>query len=107
LAVGTDPEGTAMGTWGTGADDSDAAYDLFGDFFGNLFGPEKIEELREALRYYDDYGKIRAACHILQMLGFTLYWPRMHREELKELLELGIRRLTNMIHPPDSRYHFL
>jgi hypothetical protein len=94
---------TEMGTWGTGATQSDAAFDLFGDFFGDLFGAEKIQVLRDAFRYYDDYGKIRAACHILQILGGGLFWPRKHEAALKELLDLGIKRLRDMIHPPPGK----
>jgi hypothetical protein len=96
-----------VGTWGTGPTQSDAAFDLFGHFFGDLFGPQKIQVLREAFKYCDAYGRIRAACHVLQMLGDILYWPQDHEAELKELLDLGILRLTDMIHPPDEDSDFL
>ncbi len=97
-----------MGTWGTGPTQSDTAFDLFDDFFGDLFGTGKIQVLRDAFKYCDDYGRIRAACHILQMLGNTLYWPREHEAELQDLLDLGIRRLTDMLHPPpDEDVDFL
>ncbi len=97
-----------MGTWGIGTDQNDEALDFFGDFFGDLFGPKKIGLLREAFKYRDTYDKFRAACHVLQMFGNSRYWPRRYREELKELLDLGIKRLTEMIHPAEGeRSEFL
>jgi hypothetical protein len=92
-----------MGTWGAGPTASDEAYDFLGDFFGDLFGPEKVQQLREAFRFSDAYGSIRAGAHVLQMLGDTLHWPREQHEELKELLDLAVRRLTAMITPAGDR----
>jgi hypothetical protein len=45
-----------MGVWGTGPIASDQAYDFLGHFFGDLFGPEKIQQLRDAFKYRDAYG---------------------------------------------------
>jgi hypothetical protein len=92
-----------MGVWGTGPTQSDDAYDLFKLFYGDLFGPKKIQLLRNALRYYDAYAAIQAAAFILQMLGENLFWPRKYQGELKELLDLAILRLTEMITPVDGK----
>jgi hypothetical protein len=45
---------------------------------------------------------MRAACCILQLLGSPRTWPQGYEGDLRELLDLGIRRLTDMINPPDG-----
>ncbi len=92
-----------MGVWGTEPIASDQAYDFLGHFFGDLFGPEKIQQLRDAFKYRDAYGRIQAGAHILQMLGDGLHWPCEYEQELKELLDLAVNRLTAMISPVDGR----
>jgi hypothetical protein len=93
----------AMGVWGTGPTQSDEAYDFLSHFFGDLFGSKKIQELRGAFKYSDAYGRIQTGAHILQMLGDVLHWPDKHEEELKELLELAVLRLTAMVTPVEGK----
>lgn len=91
-----------MGAWGYGPLENDAACDVLDAFFGDLFGPEKIAVLRGCFRFVDDYNSIRAGCCILQMLGSARTWPDGYEAELRELLDLGIRRLTDMLDPLDG-----
>ncbi len=92
-----------MGAWGVEPWDNDAAADWFGDMFADL----KIEMIREAFKYYDAYGEIRAACYVLQALGHVYVWPHVHFDALKELLDRGIELLTNMLNPPGPEWDFL
>jgi len=58
-----------MGAWGKGPLQNDAACSVLDEFFGDLFGEEKVKVLRAAFRYIDDDDSVRAACYILQLLA--------------------------------------
>jgi len=92
-----------IGAWGVEPWESDGAADWFADMFGDL----KIEMMREALKYYDAYDEIRAACYVLQTLGRVYVWPAARHDDLKELLDKGIKLLTNMLNPPSADWDFL
>lgn len=62
-----------MGTWGYEAWDSDEAVDWFKSTFNDLNLDNRIEE---ALRYSDEYGRIRAVGYLLSVLAHSSYvWP--------------------------------
>jgi hypothetical protein len=93
-----------MGAWGKGPLQNDAACEVLDAFFGDLFGEDKVQVLRAAFRYVDDYDSARAACYILQLLGDPRTWPMGREAELRELLDLGIERLTRIVRPPDEDF---
>jgi hypothetical protein len=92
-----------VGVWSVQPWGNDEAADWFASFFRDL----DIDALRAAFKYYDAWGEIRAACYVLQSLGYGSVWPTDRLEDLKELLDLGIAHLEKMLNPPDQSWDYL
>jgi hypothetical protein len=81
--------GIFMGAWGTAAWDNDAAADWFAEVFDATGLAKYVEEALD--RDLDDYyEEIRAAAHVVVLLGRVYVWP-IH--DLDGHLELAISKL--------------
>lgn len=84
-----------MGAWGNQPWDNDGAADWFAEVFQGIDIDGHIDE---ALKYDDDYDRIRAAGYLLAVLGHSTVWPG-DLERLDDHLERAIELLSEMADP--------
>lgn len=82
-----------MGMWGYAAWDNDDAADWFGDLFQATKLAERVEKALRRKDAEEDFGVIRAAAHVLAVLGVNYVWPV---ERLEADLDLAIGRLEEL-----------
>ena len=82
-----------MGTWGNEPWDNDTAADWFGDLFNATGLSDKIAE--GLVADVDDRPEVvRAAAHLIFLLGHTYVWPTAH---LREHQQLAVERLQALL----------
>ncbi len=85
-----------MGAWGYEPWGSDDAADFFNEVFADIDIDAQIDE---ALRYDDEFGRIRAAAYLLAVLGHSPYvWPGDLDRRLDHV-NTAITRLKALIDP--------
>ncbi|MFF8817170.1 MULTISPECIES: DUF4259 domain-containing protein [Leucobacter] len=88
-----------MGAWGSAPWHNDGAADWFAEVFQGIDIDAHIDQ---ALKYDDDFDRIRAAGYLLTVLGHSTVWPG-DLERLDNHLERAIELLTEMAEP-DSEF---
>ncbi|WP_448953466.1 hypothetical protein [Labrys neptuniae] len=97
-----------MGAWDFspwGNDDAAGWYSRFLRGCDFVMLKREFEEFSE--KDESKYDKIRAACYMLQCIGNPYIIPKTEEIEVKDLIEQGIRILSNMIDPPDQNWTYL
>jgi len=86
-----------MGTWGDAPWDNDGAADWFHEFFEGVDVDARMNRALDS----EDYQIIRAACFLLEALGFIYVWPG-DPGGLAGLLTKACGKLRKMVTPGDD-----
>lgn len=96
-----------MGDVNTNPWANDEAADWFHKFWKSNSIDLVISEIKNFNPTDEKYDSIRAACHVLICFGSSYSYPIKELDNRKEIIELAIDILTNMLNSPNEDWGFL